>query len=328
MEKIVKSGIIYSDLVKYFDFDLKDILFDEIIEELEMRDGKDEKYSKPNNLYNLVNVVKECECSLDKFKCYKKIIKIKGLENSYDADCSKYVMEVYKKLFFDNKGDILYQAQLSSGEVNRIGFKHEIVINDVKYIGETMNSFQTILSLIKKYENEKNKSSENIDKLNITKEMKEKFARLTHNIGNFMPVIADKFNGARYNITSDYWDLTLYGIKEYYTNNITAMTSVLNNCKSWLDEYDDFNDFINKNYLSEYVSSDDIIDLTSKDKGSILEQKNETFSDKETKYDCTIEIYVAERRNLDIDCINNFLENVCDIIESRKDAMREKFNGE
>lgn len=97
-----------------------------------------------------------------------------------------------------------------------------------------------------------------------------RFVSVYHTIGNYVPVPRG-FNTARSgNFGShDYWDLTLMMIKEYYDlrdkkkifrKQPEVVLEVLLNspdsiytCKSWLDFYESWNEFVEKNYFQDYV---------------------------------------------------------------------------
>ena len=62
----------------------------------------------------------------------------------------------------------------------------------------------------------------------------------------------------------DYWDLTMLKIKEWYndTSNDAPLKMLLNDnknaiepCKKWLNKFDNWNDFVEKNYLSPFVET-------------------------------------------------------------------------
>lgn len=94
-----------------------------------------------------------------------------------------------------------------------------------------------------------------------------------HTLGNYIPVCCG-FNIARsgYYGSYDYWDLTLMKIKEYYDIRAAQSGSgdFLNSpevkimqllhcdrevvsCCKWLNSYDGWKDFINKNFLQDFV---------------------------------------------------------------------------
>lgn len=98
-----------------------------------------------------------------------------------------------------------------------------------------------------------------------------------HTLGNYIPVCYG-FNMARsgYYGSHDYWDLTLMKIKEYYDKR--AVQSGFQDlrcrpevkimellhcdrglicCYQWLNRYEDWKDFINKNFLQDFVDIDD-----------------------------------------------------------------------
>lgn len=105
----------------------------------------------------------------------------------------------------------------------------------------------------------------------------KKFISCYHTLGNYCPVPAG-FNVARsgtgYSSNYDYWDLTLMRIKKYYdikkelslqvtdvnaTNEIAMLlhcNGIIDNCKKWLDGYNGWDDFVEKNYFQDYIYAD------------------------------------------------------------------------
>lgn len=110
----------------------------------------------------------------------------------------------------------------------------------------------------------------------------ELFLSMYHTIGNFIPTPRG-FNRARSgkqcDAEYDYWDLTLLKIREWYVSAETEeekekiilellhkkeMDQVCQNCKEWLKYYeergskeDGWKNFINSNYLQDFVKGDD-----------------------------------------------------------------------
>lgn len=307
--------------------DLKDVLVCEIKTEL----GKiPEEHLTDNQkkLRDYVSVVNMAQTSLDKFLEYKKINSIEKLKGCIDIDCSRCAMEVYRSLFLSHYENprIEYQATLSSAsEKKRINYKHQIICQsqqeEIIFVGETMNSFQTTYSKVKKFIDEE------------LSELLEEFAEKTHDIGNFLPVKQGEFNGPRYALTRDYWDLTLYGIHAHYNGEVTVMTHILINCNDWLRSYDGFGDFIEKNLLAGYVCKGD--NKTYRVKNLFAENLENEFieptehieivpnGDSARFYDITIERYVKQREIATIEERKAFLRNVCGLIENRRVSVKE-----
>lgn len=144
--------------------------------------------------------------------------------------------------------------------------------------GETMNSFVTPYKSIYK---------ENYDFSNSsTSKLFNEYAKLTHTIGNFIPVYAIKgerwaspFNQARARAVGDYWDLTLYHIKIFfdlkkkkdmsnesfsdYLSNLKRddikdeewilTKAYIVNSKEWLLSYNTWENFIEMNFLQNFL---------------------------------------------------------------------------
>lgn len=217
-----------------------------------------------------------------------------------DCDSSKLAVKIYERAF-----EFLNNAKIEL-QVNK-KVKYEIKINQV-YRGETLNSFYNpLFSYL----------SLNIEKLNVNwglyvtdqkylrshkftqyveptkwasyllkkyRENKEeiekeliKFARLTQTMGNFMPVPL-YFNQGRVVKTSDYWDLTLLGIYNYYLSGksseflktflsdikrnqeiVTEQSIVISYCEKWLANFKTWNNFVIANYLHDFVSGNEEI---------------------------------------------------------------------
>lgn len=150
--------------------------------------------------------------------------------------------------------------------------------NFVEANGETMNSFVTPYKSLHR---------ENYDFSNsLTNELFNEYAKLTHTIGNFMPVYAVKtkdwvspFNQSRARATGDYWDLTLYHIKNFFelkkkkdmsNESFSDYLSKLKkddikdeewiltkayiiNSKEWLLSYNTWENFIEMNFLQNFL---------------------------------------------------------------------------
>ena len=103
----------------------------------------------------------------------------------------------------------------------------------------------------------------------------KRFVSLYHTLGNYSPVPTG-FNVARsgvgYSSDYDYWDLTLMKIKKYFDLRIKPSSQLaddvnqiaillhceetINNCLNWLDEYDSWDDFVEKNFFQDYVDDE------------------------------------------------------------------------
>ena len=86
----------------------------------------------------------------------------------------------------------------------------------------------------------KNKNYEKFDIIAKNADNFEKFAELTHTIGNFI-VLPHWMNTGRYNFSRDYWDLTLLSLYEWFN--------------AFLTEDEPWNKFIKNYYLQPYVNS-------------------------------------------------------------------------
>lgn len=117
--------------------------------------------------------------------------------------------------------------------------------------------------IISRYAKDKKNLIKRFDSIKGLKE----FIAVYHTLGNFIPFPVN-CNGPRGSgNTKDYWDLSLYYIYEYYINNgDNHLKDIVGNAKrnvfrKWLDSYkvlDDgqksWNNFINDNYLQDFVN--------------------------------------------------------------------------
>lgn len=184
----------------------------------------------------------------DKYQGIKDWLKYRICEKDYDCDISKYAMDVYKEKYeFLNNGivQLQYNNFPTLHKLNKHNLKWEIQVNDTLYSGDTLNSFATPFNrftneFISKLKNKKfkltyvsNKTYElllkefdivfsdyNLSQIEYSREILEnfdKFASLTHTIGNLFPVPL-YFNSKRAGKNGDFEfpDLLLKSIYEYY----------------------------------------------------------------------------------------------------------------
>lgn len=141
-------------------------------------------------------------------------------------------------------------------------YKYQLILRDGTeceyYRGDTMTSFTNIY---KHYEDNK----KNFETNSIIRDKVEELAKNYHTIGNMIPVPSGfNFSRAGKDAKYDYWDLTMLKIKEWYndTSNDAPLKMLLNDnenaiepCKKWLNKFDNWNDFVEKNYLSPFVET-------------------------------------------------------------------------
>lgn len=136
-------------------------------------------------------------------------------------------------------------------------YKYQLILRDSReyYRGDTMTSFTNIYKHYKK----------NFETNSFIRDEVEELAKNYHTIGNMIPVPSG-FNSSRAGKDAkyDYWDLTMLKIKEWYndTSNDKPLKMLLNDnknaiepCKKWLNKFDNWNDFVEKNYLSPFVGT-------------------------------------------------------------------------
>lgn len=217
----------------------------------------------------------------------------------YDCDVSKYAMDVYKEKYeFLSNGIVQpqYNNFPSFQKWNRHNLKWEIQVNDTLYSGDTLNSFATPFNrfanvFISKLNNKKFKltyigkgayelllkefdivfSDYNLSQIEYSREILDnfdKFANLTHTIGNLFPVPL-YFNKERTGENGDYEfpDILLKSIYDFYlskdSNKNEVGISIIKEKKrigktvKWLDSFGSgkagWNNFIEVYRFSMYL---------------------------------------------------------------------------
>lgn len=235
----------------------------------------------------------------DKYQGIKNWLRYKICDLDYDCDVSKYAMEVYVgKYEFLSNGIVQpqYNNFSSLQKWNRHNLKWEIQVNDTLYSGDTLNSFTTPFNrfaneFISKISNKKFKityigksaydlllkefdivfSDYNLSQVEYSREILDyfdKFATLTHTIGNLFPVPL-YFNRERAGKNGEYEfpDILLNSIYEYYLNEDDNKRSfgisVINDktkikkTVNWLDSFGDgkegWDEFIRVYRFSMYL---------------------------------------------------------------------------
>ncbi|WP_459480627.1 hypothetical protein [Clostridium saccharoperbutylacetonicum] len=165
-------------------------------------------------------------------------------------------------------------------------YKYEITIGDFVYRGDTMNSLNTVLGNFFSCFDESVPSGRIKRSIYLLENSKYYNSKLPDYVNNYLSVynsignmfMAPKeFNSPRYNKTSDYWDLTLLGLYNWFSNNDRESNVGLidiigkskyfpdeekniDKCKKWLSSiYKDeknnlcWNKFIERNFLRNFV---------------------------------------------------------------------------
>lgn len=187
-----------------------------------------------------------------------------------DIDVSEWTMDYYVKK---------YDYLIGNKPVNQQGFsyKYEVSSSGVVYRGDTMTSYG---NFIRKYFKEKDhlrnigkeKCAEKIIDGESVEEYMEEFAYLSHTLGNLIPVPLF-FNVERSGLFADcdYWDIAMYNIYKWcetgddryifellnrYNKNNHVPESIYR-FKKWLSLYNyNWQEFVNKNYLNDFVDKD------------------------------------------------------------------------
>jgi len=191
--------------------------------------------------------------------------KIKDLKVSYDGKELCY-SDIYK-----------FECIVKCVE----SYKYQLVKNNCDgtkeyYRGDTMTSFKNTYNQYKKHFESNEKIKDQI----------EKFAKLHNTLGNMIP-IPSYFNSersgkyARY----DFWDLTMQQIKKYYKHpeDDKSLKQLLNSegdnkeektsiklCKQWLSYFTSWIDFVEKNYLQDFIQLSDDYELMKDEAGDYI----------------------------------------------------------
>lgn len=191
------------------------------------------------------------------------MILYKGNIYGSQSDCDRLplTLDIYKRLW-GNEFEFWNTKQTDFVEAN----------------GETMNSFVTPYKAFYK------------ETYNLSNPVFKDYAKLTHTVGNFIPVYAIKnkknwfspFNSKRYRSTYDYWDLTLKHIKEFLNDFEDSHDSIKNFLETtlndnsfkykkyilesaqWILSFNTWSNFVEKNFLQSFL--EDPKDLTSEPK--------------------------------------------------------------
>ncbi|MBZ2175641.1 hypothetical protein K8M07_10375 [Schnuerera sp. xch1] len=283
---------------------------------------KDEKpiiYDMKDEYKSLLYLI-ESDTNIEKWKKYKKY-KSPHDNDSIDCDVCELALYVYYKVWGFLKGKKV-NGDRPTRQYNEIPYyvrnhKYQLVINhDEKkeyYRGDTMTSFTNTYNHYEKHFESNEKIKEQI----------EKNAKLHHTIGNMIPV-PSYFNSersgkyARY----DFWDLTMQQIKKWYKcpDDNEPLKQLLNPnrenkeektsielCKHWLRYFTDWNNFVEKNYLQDFMQLSDDGELMKDEDGDYISMdfwSNHSYEDfdlplePETFYDyLRILNLIIEKRN-------------------------------
>jgi hypothetical protein len=212
-----------------------------------------------------------------KIKEYEKYFAYKTLKGVGDPDTSSQLLqEIYKILWpelMDENHDYMRDKEwirsdtMTSVQHTLSKYYEEIFSDDVKDYKKKHPKQRYISVNMCKEMYEQYDSVSTI--MNENKKLKQ-FISDYHTLGNYCPVPTG-FNVARSGGwgTYDYWDLTLMKIKGYFdkrpqpkaqmADDITQIAMLLHcdemmsNCLKWLDGYENWNEFVEKNYFQDYV---------------------------------------------------------------------------
>ncbi|XQY91894.1 DUF6994 family protein [Metabacillus sp. HB246100] len=240
---------------------------EENVRSLLFKDDKAVIYDMKDEYKKLLDIG-ESDTNIIKWEKYEKYKHYNAANEKDSIDCDVCELAVYiyhKSWRFLKERKVNANRPTKQYKINPYeerNHKYQLVINHDKekeyYRGDTMTSFKNTYNHYKKHfvSNEK------------IKEQIEKFAKLYHTIGNMIPVpsyfnTVRSGNFARY----DFWDLTMLQIKKWYKyaddeqlkhllnpegNNNKEKIS-LDLCKKWLNYFTGWNDFVEKNYLQNFI---------------------------------------------------------------------------
>lgn len=186
------------------------------------------------------------------FNEVERVLIYKGNIFQKESDCDRLPLtfSIYNTIWGD--------------EINRY-FDIENAESFLPSNGETMHSFTRIYKIYTDIIKQNNRYQFECIELN-------KFAELTHSLGNFIPVYsiyeknASPFNASRNASTHDYWDLTMLDIKNYFANKQEFVPKYIRNSSNWFETYrndsfdNGFNEFCNKHFLYEWKLIDNETD--------------------------------------------------------------------
>ena len=212
-------------------------------------DGSSEEY---RNIDNIESTYEKFFVYMDVKRKFYLIVE-KGMKIVDPDSESLLLQEIYEKLW-GSEDHLEYCINHSKGCIT----------------GDTMNSVNTTLNQafpkdksikcrVCKYADEKkeNKLDNFLSKFDEVEDLK-KFISLYHTIGNFIPFPCG-CNGPRgTGKTNDYWDLALLCIYKYYKlKKEKWIEAIVGNEKDdfikWLEVFGSWNNFVEKNYLQDFV---------------------------------------------------------------------------
>lgn len=215
------------------------------------------KYDFKKEIFQLRNL------NYDNFREIERVLIYKGNIFLKESDCDRLplTMSIYDTIWGD--------------EINNY-FDIKNVENFIPSNGETMHSFTRIYKIYTDVIKQNKRYQFECDELN-------EFAKLTHSLGNFIPVYsiyeknASPFNASRNASTHDYWDLTMLDIKNYFANKQEFVPKYIKDSSNWFEMYrgdkfdNGFNEFCNKHFLDDWKMEENKTDSDWNDKNLFWE---------------------------------------------------------
>lgn len=250
----------------------------------------------------------------------REVFKKRGLEYNNENMINNILL--YKGNIFQSEGDCdridltldIYNKLWKKQLEKYCYFDDSLQKEFIPVNGETMNSFTRIYKIYTEIVIGNGKYEFNNTELN-------RFAKLTHSLGNFIPVCANiskgrhssPFNSGRNLGAYDYWDLTMWDIKNHLDRNNNALMEetyqykYIKNSSYWLNSYKNWNEFCKSNYLDNWASNEAI--------------KNNIYW----------ESHIQKRQDVkflknDIDKFNLILKKINDLILYRGRIMYDELN--
>lgn len=248
------------------------------------------------------------------------------VKGTYGSISNYYEKENTKDVFITNdrvKGDAdripisysiyyLLWKDILDLESNQLNGKANTKCEEIEFNGDTLNTRDFILSVDNKYLFDMCKD---IDKNEIleTVDLVEDFRIKYETLGNFMPM-PEGLNQKRGKPLQDRFDMYLYEVKKFYENEynyfgkLETLGEELKRKENYFKGFGSFKNYIEQNYLQDFVESD----YTIKD----LSINSEEEAHKQDENNIQ-EIKTCKQ-------VKNYIKNAKDIIKNRAEKMKKR----
>lgn len=248
------------------------------------------------------------------------------VKETYRSISNYYEKENTKDFFITNdkiKGDAdripisysiyyLLWKDILDLESNQLNGKANTKFEEIEFNGDTLNTRDFILSVDNKYLFDMCKD---IDKNEIleTVDLVEDFRIKYETLGNFMPM-PEGLNQKRGKPLQDRFDMYLYEVKKFYENEynyfgkLETLGEELKRKENYFKGFGSFKNYIEQNYLQDFVESD----YTIKDLS--INSEEEAYKQDENNIQ---EIKTCKQ-------VKNYIKNAKDIIKNRAEKMKKR----